>query len=100
MSTVSIIGAGGMAAAIGGLAAGAGHAVEVTSRDAARARALAERIGVGATTGTFGATPAGDIVVLAVPYAVVLDVVERYGEHLAGKVLVDITNPVDADRTG
>ncbi len=40
MSTISIIGSGGMAAAIGGLATKAGHTVEVTSRDAAKARAL------------------------------------------------------------
>jgi predicted dinucleotide-binding enzyme len=65
MSTISIIGSGGMAAAIGGLAAKAGHAVELASRDAAKARALAETIGAGATTGTYGATPAGEIVILA-----------------------------------
>ena len=35
MSTISIIGSGSMAAAIGGLAVKAGHTVEVMSRDAA-----------------------------------------------------------------
>lgn len=100
MSTISIIGSGGMAAAIGGLAAKAGHTVEVMSRDAAKARALAEQVGDGATTGTFGAAPAGDIVILAVPYAAVLDVVKQYGEELAGKLLVDITNPIKSDFTG
>lgn len=99
MSTISIIGSGGMAAAIGGLATKVGHAVEVMSRDAAKARALAEQIGVGTTTGTFGAAPAGDIVILAVPYAAVLAVVKQYGEELAGKLLVDITNPVASDLT-
>jgi predicted dinucleotide-binding enzyme len=97
MNTISIIGSGGMAAAIGGLAAKAGHTVEVMSRDAAKARALAAQIGDGATTGTFGAAPAGNIVILAVPYAAVLDVVKQYGEELAGKLLVDITNPVAPD---
>ncbi|CAI8741407.1 NADPH-dependent F420 reductase [Pseudomonas sp. IT-P294] len=97
MSTISIIGSGGMAAAIGGLAAKAGHTVEVMSRDAAKARALAGQIGAGATTGAFGAAPAGDIVILAVPYSAVLDVVKQYGEELAGKLLVDITNPVAPD---
>ena len=97
MSFISIIGSGGMAAAIGGLAAKAGHTVEVTSRDAAKALALAEQIGASATTGTFGAAPAGDIVILAVPYAAVLDVVKQYGEALAGKLLIDITNPVGPD---
>ena len=99
MSTISIIGAGGMAAAIGGLASKAGHTVEGMSRDAAKARALAEQVGAGATTGTFGAAPAGDMVILAVPYSAVLDVVKQYGEELAGKVLVDITNPVASDHT-
>ena len=99
MSTISIIGSGGMAAAIGGLAAKAGYIVEVISRDAAKARALAERIGAGATTEIFGAPFAGDIVILAVPYAAVLDVVKQYGEKLAGKLLVDITNPVAGDHT-
>ncbi|MGN7973073.1 NADPH-dependent F420 reductase [Serratia sp. 22264] len=100
MSTISIIGSGGMAAAIGGLAARAGHLVEVMSRDAAKARALAEKIGTGATTGTFGATPAGDIVILAVPYSAVLDVLKQYGEKLAGKLLIDITNPIKPDFSG
>lgn len=99
MSTISIIGSGGMAAAIGGLAVKAGHAVEVMTRDPAKAQALAEQLGSGATTGTFRAAPAGDIVVLAVPYSAVLDVVSQYGEALAVKLLVDITNPVAPDMT-
>jgi hypothetical protein len=60
MSTISIIGSGGMAAAIGGLAAKAGHAVEVTSRDTAKARAQAKQVGAGATLGTFGAAHGPD----------------------------------------
>jgi predicted dinucleotide-binding enzyme len=97
MSTISIIGSGGMSAAIAGLAAQAGHTIEVMSRDAAKAQALAGQ--VGATTAPFGAAPAGEIVILAVPYAAVLDVVKHYGAALAGKLLVDITNPVAADLT-
>lgn len=89
-----------MAAAIGGLAAKAGHTVEVMSRDPSKAQALAERIGARATIGTFGAAPAGHIVVLAVPYSAVLDVVKHYGEGLADKLLVDITNPIKSDFSG
>jgi len=100
MRTISIIGSGGMAAAIGGLAVRAGYTVEVASRDPAKARALAEPLGTGVTTGTFGSEPAGDIVILAVPYTAVLDVVRQYGGKLAGKLLVDITNPVKPDFTG
>jgi 8-hydroxy-5-deazaflavin:NADPH oxidoreductase len=100
MTTITIIGAGTMAAAIGTRAAQHGHAVELMSRDAAQAQALAGRIGHGATVGTYGARPAGDIVILAVLYAGAVDVVAHYGDALAGKILVDITNPFNAEGTG
>jgi predicted dinucleotide-binding enzyme len=54
----------------------------------------------GATVGTAGAVPAGDIVVLAVPYASAAAVVSEYGDALGGKVIVDISNPVSPDLTG
>ncbi|WP_256262124.1 NAD(P)-binding domain-containing protein [Pseudomonas costantinii] len=57
-----------MAAAIAGRAAKAGHTVEVVSRDPAKAQALVDKLAAGATTGTYGVAPAGDIVILAVPY--------------------------------
>jgi len=98
MSTVSIIGSGGMAAAIGGRIAKAGHTVEVVSRDPAKARALADKLAAGAAT--YGAAPAGDIVVLAVPYGSAAAVVADYGDALDGKVIIDITNPVAADLSG
>jgi predicted dinucleotide-binding enzyme len=100
MSTISIIGSGGMAAAIGGRTAKAGHTVEVVSRDPAKARALADQIAAGATTGTYGAAPAGDIVILAVPYTSAAAVVAEYGDALDGKVIIDVTNPVAPDLTG
>lgn len=37
----------------------------------------------------------GDIVVLAVPYAALDDIISRYKDALAGKVVIDITNPVN-----
>jgi predicted dinucleotide-binding enzyme len=100
MTTISIIGSGNMAAAIGTRAAEHGHTVEIMSRDTAKARELADQIGRGATVGTFGARPAGDIVFLAVLYTGVVDVVKRYGDALAGRILIDITNPFNADASG
>ena len=100
MNTISIIGSGGMAAAIGGRAAKAGYTVEVISRDPAKARALADQLAAGATTGTFGAAPAGDLVILAVPYPNAAAVVAEYGNALEGKVIIDITNPISPDATG
>ena len=100
MSTISIIGSGTMAAAIAGRTAKAGHTVEVISRDSAKARALADQLAAGATTGTSGTAPAGDLVILAVPYASAAAVVADYGDALDGKVIIDITNPVAPDLSG
>jgi predicted dinucleotide-binding enzyme len=97
MSTISIIGTGGMAAAIGGRTAKAGYTVEVISRNPAKARALADKLAAGATTGTHGAAPAGDIVILAVPYSSAAEVVAEYGDAFDGKVIIDVTNPVAPD---
>jgi 8-hydroxy-5-deazaflavin:NADPH oxidoreductase len=100
MSTISIIGAGGMATAVAGRIAKAGHTVEVLSRDPAKARALADKLSAGATTGTYGVAPAGDIVILAVPYGSAAAVVADYGDALEDKVIIDITNPVAPDLSG
>ncbi|MBV6661399.1 NAD(P)-binding domain-containing protein [Pseudomonas yamanorum] len=100
MSTISIIGSGGMATAIAGRIAKAGHTVEVVSRDPAKARALADKLACAAITGTYGAIPAGDIVILAVPYTHAVAVLADFGKALDGKVIIDITNPVAPDLTG
>jgi len=100
MTTISIIGSGNMASAIGTRAAKHGHTVELMSRNTAKAQALADQIGNGATVGTFGARPAGDIVIVAVLHQGAVDAVAHYGDALAGKILVDITNPFNADASG
>jgi predicted dinucleotide-binding enzyme len=100
MTTISIIGSGNMANAIGTRAAKHGYTVELMSRNTAKAQALADQIGNAATVGTFGARPAGDIVIVAVLYASAVDVVAHYGHALDGKILVDITNPFNADVSG
>lgn len=100
MTIISIIGSGNMATAIGTRAAKHGHTIEVMSRDTAKAQALADKIGNGATAGTFGATPLGDIVIVVVPYTNAVSVVANYGDALAGKVIIDISNTFNADATG
>jgi 8-hydroxy-5-deazaflavin:NADPH oxidoreductase len=100
MSSISVIGSGNMASAIGALAVKGGNAVEVIGRDAAKSAALAKELGDGATAGTWGAAPAGDIVILAVLFDSAVPVVSEYGDALAGKIIVDITNPFNASGTG
>jgi predicted dinucleotide-binding enzyme len=100
MSIITIIGAGTMATAVAGRVAKAGHTVEVVNRDPAKARALADKLAVGATTGTYGEAPAGDIVIIAVPYSGVAAVVTDFGNALDGKVVIDLANPVAPDLSG
>jgi 8-hydroxy-5-deazaflavin:NADPH oxidoreductase len=100
MSSISFIGLGGMARAIAARAVVGGNAVEVIGRDAAKAKGLAAALGGGTTAGTFGTVPAGDIVVLAVPYTSAVSIVAQYGDALAGKVIIDISNTFNADATG
>ena len=100
MTTISIIGSGNMATTIATRAAKHGHTIELMSRNTAKAQALADQIGNGATVGTYGATPAGDIVIVAVLYQGAVEVVSHYGDALAGKILVDITNPFNDDASG
>jgi 8-hydroxy-5-deazaflavin:NADPH oxidoreductase len=100
MSSISIIGVGTMARILATRALAGGNPVEIIGRDAAKAAALAGELGRGATAGTTGGVPAGDIVILAVPYASAAPVVSQYGDALAGKVIIDISNAFDPARTG
>jgi predicted dinucleotide-binding enzyme len=100
MSNISIIGTGNMARTIGELAVAGGNTVEVIGRHRAKAADLARSLGGGATTGEFGAVPAGDIVIIALLYANVVPVVGQYGDALAGKVIVDISNPFNSAADG
>jgi 8-hydroxy-5-deazaflavin:NADPH oxidoreductase len=100
MNSISIIGTGNMARAIGALAVAGGNTVEIIGRDQSKSTELATALGGGARTGDFGAAPAGDIVIVALRYADVVPVVTQYGNALADKVIVDISNPFNAEADG
>ncbi|WP_433297408.1 NADPH-dependent F420 reductase [Pseudonocardia sp. CA-142604] len=99
MSNITLIGTGNMARAIGTLAVAGGNTVEVMGRDQSKADDLAKALG-GATTGKWGAVPAGDIVITALLADGVVPVIAEYGDALAGKVIVDISNPFNATADG
>jgi len=100
MSSITLIGTGNMARTIGARALAGGNTVEVMGRDQAKAENLAKTLGGGAKTGTWGAAPTGDIVITALLYDGVVPVVAQYGDALAGKVIVDISNPFNATFDG
>jgi len=100
MSSITLIGTGNMARAIGSLAVAGGNTVEVMGRDQSKADDLATALGGGTTTGTWGAVPTGDIVITAVLYDGVVPVVTEYGDALADKIIIDISNPFNATFDG
>ena len=91
MSTVTIIGAGNMGAAIAGVVTKGGNTVQVLSTNPEKASATIPA----ATHGAVGESITGDVVILALPYGAVDDVLSQYAGRLDGKVVVDLTNPVD-----
>jgi 8-hydroxy-5-deazaflavin:NADPH oxidoreductase len=89
---VSIIGSGNMARGIGTRAVNGGNEVEIVGHQPGSGQALADELGGGASAAD---SPSGDVVVLAVPYGAVEEVFSQHGDTIGGKVVVDITNPVD-----
>ncbi|MCG2623240.1 NAD(P)-binding domain-containing protein [Arthrobacter sp. I2-34] len=95
MTDITIIGNGNMARGIGTRAVAAGKSLQILGRDAEGAEALAQELGGDTLSGTTAEPPAGDIVVLALWFDAAKEVVSAYNDALAGKIIVDICNPVD-----
>lgn len=79
MATITIFGKGKMGQTIGGLLESGGHQIDYVDREGLQGRAL------------------GDVVILALRYDAIAGVVEENKEAFAGKILVDISNPVNFD---
>jgi 8-hydroxy-5-deazaflavin:NADPH oxidoreductase len=79
MAHVSIIGTGNMGSAIAGLVTKGGNTVETFN------------------TSDTDKPVTGDVVILAVYYAAVREVLAQRRDQLAGKIVVDITNPVNVE---
>ncbi len=77
MTRVTIFGDGNMGTAIASVLAAGGATVDHI------------------TTSTEDPKVTGDLVVLAVPYPAVAGIAEKLADQLAGKTVVDITNPID-----
>ena len=97
---IAIIGAGNVGGALAGSSVRAGHEVTLSSAHADKARAVAEGAGARAAASNRDAVRGADVVVLAVPYGALADVVDDLGDALTGKIVVDATNPLRADYQG
>ena len=92
---ITIIGTGNMSRGIATRALAGGHSVTLLGHEAGKAEALAGELSGDVRGGTVGDALAGDVIVLAIPYGAIDDVIGHYGDQLSGKTVVDITNPVD-----
>ncbi len=103
---VTIIGAGHMGSGIGTRLAAGGHSVTFIDRDPAKAQKVAADVQAAAKNGakvsasSLEQAQLGDVVVLAVWYGQNLELAKQLGKKLAGKVVVDIANPLNATYDG
>ena len=77
MAHLSILGTGNMGQAIASVAGKGGHTVQLLGQ------------------GDVDTAVSGDVVVLAVPYPAISTIIGQRGDQLAGKIVVDITNPLN-----
>lgn len=91
MTSISIIGSGKMGAAIAEVAARAGAGIQIIKRSPTSMSAARP----GFEYGVMGDELTGDLVVLAVPSGAYPVILEHYGAQLGGKVVIDISNPID-----
>jgi len=94
---VALIGSGNMASGLARKLSQAGHALAITGRNADKAKALAKDSG-----GTYkdkSVADGAEVVIVATPYGEAVSALRQAGD-LAGKVIVDITNPLTADFMG
>ena len=94
---IAIIGAGNVGGGLAEAAVLAGHDVVISASSRDSAQATAARTGATAAASNIEAVNAAEVVVLAVPYGAVADLVGELAGPLNGKVLIDATNPLSDD---
>jgi 8-hydroxy-5-deazaflavin:NADPH oxidoreductase len=96
---LTIIGTGNMGRAIATRALAGGHDVTLIGTESAKANQLADQLGTGGSGSVrAGDSPTGGVVVLAVWYPTTLDAMREHSDELDGKVVVDISNPIDVSQ--
>ena len=99
---ITILGSGKMARAIATRMVAGGNSVTLLDRDPAKAEALAQELVAQAKRGAtvraaaLGSPLADAVVVSALFYRVAREVIDSYKDQLVDKILVDISNPVNA----
>jgi predicted dinucleotide-binding enzyme len=93
---ITILSTGNMGSALAGQFSRAGHQVRIVARNADKAKAVAAASPRAIVVRPAGALADSDVVIIATGYADAVPALKSLGS-LAGKVVVDITNPLSAD---
>jgi predicted dinucleotide-binding enzyme len=100
-STVAIIGTGNIGSRLAANFAAGGQDILLAGRDQEAARKIASGLGGHAEVVSLDeAVERADVLVLAVWLDAFKELIAQYGERLAGKVIVDPSNPVGPDGDG
>jgi predicted dinucleotide-binding enzyme len=99
---IGLIGAGALGTALGKRLAAKGHAIMVSFARTPESLAAAIQAIGGGSRGSAPEEAAADseLIVLATPWAVTLEVVAQLSPALAGKIVWDATNPLKPDMSG
>lgn len=97
---IAVIGTGNVGQALGGSLVRAGHDVTYAGRHADKTNRVASELGATAADTPVEAVAGADVVILAVPYASLAEVAGEIAPEAAGKVIVDMSNPIRPDYSG
>jgi len=97
---LAIIGTGNVGGALGSALSRAGHDVTFFSRDQQKLNDAANAASASTAANSIDAVDGADVVIIAVPYGAAADVSREIGHAADGKVVIDTTNPLNADYTG
>lgn len=98
---VAIIGAGNVGKALATSITRAGHDVTISASSPDSAKAAALEVGATAADSNTAAVNGADVVILAVPYVGAgEDVASEIRDDVAGKTVIDVTNPMKPDFSG
>ncbi len=99
---IGIIGAGNVGGALGKRWTATGHNIKFGVREANKPEvvALLGKCGANASAGSVAEAAAfGELIAIATPWPATRAAIESAG-HLAGKIVIDCTNPVKPDLSG
>ena len=97
---IAIIGTGNVGRALATSLTRAGHHVTLAARDVAKTQLVADELGTDVAANASAAVAATDATILAVPFSAAAEVAQEIEAAATGKVVIDVTNPLNADYSG